>query len=371
MATRKELKIIVSDLHLGVGTLPGQVNPYEDFHQDDRFGELLGHYSKGEYAGLPVELIINGDFLDLLKVPYKGAFVTEVTEAISLEKVRRCIRGHPRVFDAIAEFLKNPLHRLTYIVGNHDLDVAFPRVQGMMLARLGMDEGGEGEDRVRFLTDEEFYRLPGGVVVTHGHMFEEINRTESGAPTRALDDGQKVVNMPWGSLFFSNVLAPVKAERPIIDLVHPLSSFILWGLVFDVRFTLKILWNMARFFIATRLRTIYVRQMDIIKTLKILGEEVAFYNNLERRASRLLRSADEITALIVGHSHEAGVKRFPHNKVYVNTGTWIQMVSLSLPNLGTSNRLTYAEVDYRETGPPSVRLLRWRGEMRTHEELVV
>lgn len=368
MAARREVKVVVSDLHLGAGTDTGQANPYEDFHQDERFAELSRHYSEGVHADLPVELIINGDFLDLLKIPYRGKFVTEVTEDISLEKVRRCIKGHPAVFDALADFVRKPNHCLTYIVGNHDLDVAFPRVQKMMLARLGVEEG---QDTVRFLTDQGFYRLPGGVVVTHGHMFEEINRTDEGTPLATLEDGRQVVNMPWGSLFFSNVLAPIKADRPIIDLVHPLTSFILWGLVFDLRFTMKILWNMARFFVTTRLKSIYVRQMDLIKTLQILGEEIAFYNNLERRASRLLRSADEITALIVGHSHKAGVRRYPRNKVYLNTGTWIQKVSLELVNLGTTNRLTFAEVDYRKTGLPSVRLLRWRGVMRKYEEILI
>ncbi|NOZ01415.1 MAG: hypothetical protein GXP54_05940 [Deltaproteobacteria bacterium] len=368
MAASREIKVVVSDLHLGTGTMRGRVNPYEDFHQDDRFAELVRHYTNGEYRDRPVEIIINGDFLDLLKVPYKGAFVTEVTEEVSLDKVRRCIKGHPAVFDALAEFVKEPGHRLTYIAGNHDLDVAFKRVQALILARIGVDRA---DDRVSFLTDQEFYRLPGGVVITHGHTFEEINRTEEGTPLKTLDDGRRVVNMPWGSLFFSTVLAPIKAERPIIDLVHPLSSFILWSLVFDLRFTLKILWNMTSFFVSTRLKAIYRRQMDIIKTLQILGEEIAFYNNLERRASRLLRSADEITALIVGHTHAAGVRRYPRNKVYVNTGTWVQTVSLDLRDLGTANRLTYAEVDYANIGPPAVRLMRWRGVMRKCEELLV
>jgi len=363
----KEIKLVVSDLHMGTGTRSGQPNPYEDFHRDDRFAEMVRHYSIGEYVGVPIEIIIDGDFMDLLKVAHRGRFVTEVTEDISLEKVRRCILGHPGVFDALAEFVSVPNHDLTYIAGNHDLDVAFPLVQEMIRARLGVRDQ---LDRLRFLTDREFYRLPGGVVVTHGHMFEEINRTKGGIPLRTLDDGRTVINMPWGSLFFSNVLAPVKAERQIVDLVNPLSSFILWGLVFDLRFTLKILFSMVRFFVETRLKTIYVRHMDVIRTLQILGEELALHNKVERRASRLLRKGDDITALIVGHSHNAKVRRYPHNKIYVNTGTWVQRVSLDLRELGTSNRLTFAEVAYGVTGPPVVRLMRWRGEMRKSEELV-
>lgn len=362
----REVKVVLSDLHLGTGTRPGEVNPFEDFHEDERLAELVLSFAGEDYDGVPVEMVLNGDILDLLKVPYRGEFRTEVTEEVALEKVRRCLRGHPLVFDALAEFVARPGNRITYLAGNHDLDIAFPRVQRLIRARLGVPQGS---DALRFLTDAEFYRLPGGVVVTHGHQFEEMNRTDGGKPLRAGGDGQERVNLPWGSLFFLNVLAPAKVERPIIDLVQPLSSFILWGLVFDLRFTLKILWRIVAFFAKTRLRTIYERELDVLKTFQILAEEFALYNNLQRRASRLLRSADDMKALIVGHSHKAGMHRHPRDKVYVNTGTWIQRVSLDLQSLGTTRRLTYAVVVYGPSGPPTVRLLRWRGVMRTWEPM--
>lgn len=362
----KEVKIVLSDLHIGTGMRPGEVNPFEDFHEDERLAELIRHYGGDAFEGVPVEIVLNGDILDLLKVSYRGAFLAEVTEDVAVEKVRRCLRGHPKVFDALSEFLRRPGNRVTYIAGNHDLDIAFPRVQRLIRARLGVPDGS---DALRFLTDAESYRLPGGVVVMHGHQFEEMNQTEGGRPLRLRDDGREVVNLPWGSLFFLNVLAPAKVERPIIDLVQPLSSFILWGLVFDLRFTLKILWKIVTFFVKTRLRTLYERELDILKTFQMLAEEFALYNNLERRASRLLRSADDMKALIVGHSHKARMHRHPRDKVYLNTGTWLQRVSLDLQSLGTSRRLTYAEVTYGPSGPPTVRLLRWRGVMRTWEPM--
>ena len=120
------------------GAQPGLVNPYEDFYHDDRLAELLRHYSDGPHPEMPVELVINGDFLDLLKLAIDGRFVTEVTEDIAVEKVRRCILGHPVVFDALAAFLARPNRKVTYVAGNHDMDIVFPRVQRMMRARLGV-----------------------------------------------------------------------------------------------------------------------------------------------------------------------------------------------------------------------------------------
>ena len=362
-----QVKVVISDVHMGAGELRGMVNPYEDFHNDVRLAELIHHYATGDFAAIPVELIINGDFLDLLKLPVDGRFSTEVTEDIGVEKTRRCILGHPVVFDALADFLLVAGHRVTYVTGNHDMEVAFPRVQRMIRARVGAPDDG---DAMTFLADREFYRLPGGVVVTHGHMLEEVNRTEPGKTIVTLPDGRTIINMPYGSRFFCEVLAPVKAEQPLIDVIHPLSSFILWGLLFDLRFTLKILGRMLRFVLTFKLTRESLRGAGLVRTFQILFEEVALANNMERRAFRLLRSAEDIRALVVGHSHFAKIRRFARDKVYVNTGTWVRLVSLELRDLGTRTFLTYALIEYADSGAPAVRLMRWRGTPRALEEIV-
>lgn len=362
-----EVKIVISDVHLGPGDLPGLPNPFEDFRQDDRLAEMIRHYSEGPYGELPVGLIINGDFLDLLKVPWQGGFPEIVTEEIALDKARRCIRGHPLVFDAIASFLLKPGHTVTYVAGNHDVEIAFPRVQRLIQARLDIPEG---DTRLVFVVDDEFLRLPRGVVVAHGHNFETMNRIEPGRSLTSLPDGRLVANLPFGSRFVMNVLLPHKAEQPLLDQVHPLSSFILWGLVFDLRFTLKILWHMATYLLATRFRRPTPAKEGLLKSLQIFMEEVAIFSNMERRAFRMLRESEDISALVCGHNHAAKVVRFPRNKVYVNTGTWRKIFSLELRDLGSRNFLTYALIEYHPTIPPGVRLMRWRGKPKEMEEVL-
>lgn len=361
----KEIKIVVSDIHMGTGARPGLVNPLEDFHHDERLSELILHYCQGEFANIPVEFIIAGDFLDLLKVLVHGRFETQVTEDIAVEKVRRCILGHPMVFDALATFVSVPHKRITYIIGNHDMDVAFPRVQSLIKARLGNPSDGS----LAFVTEQSFYRLPGGVVVTHGHLFEALNTPSEEGIIKQQIDGKPIINMPWGSRFFTEVLAPFKTEQPLIDLVHPLSSFLLWGLVFDLRFTLRVLYRIMKFLLKTPIKATY-KGMGLIKTLQIAFEEIALYNNVENRAYKLIRSQDDISILIMGHSHFAQIRRFPRNKLFINTGTWVKIVSLDLANLGTRNYLTYALVEYGESGSPNARLLRWRGRSREKEDIL-
>lgn len=362
-----EIKIVFSDVHLGPGEHPGLANPYEDFRQDDRLAELIRHYATGSYADIPVEIVINGDFMDLLKVLIGGRFLADVTEDLAFEKVRRVIRGHQRVFDALAAFLRVPGHRVTYIPGNHDVEVAFPRVQHLIRARLNALNDTE---RLAFHVDQDTLRLPQGVVVTHGHNFEALNHIDPGRSIVPGPDGEPIANLPFGSRFLIHALLPFKAEQPLLDQVHPLSTFLLWGLVFDVRFTLKLLWRMATFLFATRFSGPALREAGWFRSVQILVEEISLFTDMERRAVKVLRDSEDISALIVGHNHKARITRFPRNKVYVNTGTWLKIVSLELRDLGTRNYLTYAQIEYRKVGPPSVRLMRWRGHSREMEELM-
>ncbi|MGB8222958.1 MAG: hypothetical protein WCF10_10225, partial [Polyangiales bacterium] len=62
------VRLVLSDLHLGTGTRRGQLNPLEDFIHDDRFAELLSHYDQVVGPDGSIELILNGDIFDLLKV---------------------------------------------------------------------------------------------------------------------------------------------------------------------------------------------------------------------------------------------------------------------------------------------------------------
>jgi UDP-2,3-diacylglucosamine pyrophosphatase LpxH len=361
-----EIKLVLSDLHMGTGERPGLVNPYEDFHFDSRLAELICHYATGIHAKMPIELILNGDILDLLKVPVRGRFVTAVDENIAVDKVRRCILGHSQVFDAMADFLKVLDHTITYIPGNHDPEIAFPLVQQLIRARLG---AVASPTRLRFIIDEEFLRLPRGVVITHGHLFETINRIETGRMFEDAPDGRRILNLPYGSRFFTEVLAPVKAEQPLIDLVHPLSSMVLWGLVFEIGFTIRLLGRMARWFLTTRIRR-QAREVGLLRTLQVLVDEIVLFTGMDRRAKVFLNDAPDVSALIVGHSHTPMIRRLPKNKVYVNTGTWVRMVSMDIRNLGTSVDPMFARVEYRPLGPPAVSLLRWNGKPRNTEEVV-
>src|SRR5436309_3119112 len=121
----KKLKLVVSDFHVNKGRrLPdGSLNPLEDFVHDHRFAEFLDFYEQEKFRDHELELIFNGDMLNLVQVDYHGHYPVIVTESVSIAKLRSIIDGHPIFFDSLKKFLSRPDRILTYVVGNHDQEM--------------------------------------------------------------------------------------------------------------------------------------------------------------------------------------------------------------------------------------------------------
>src|SRR3989338_5695435 len=136
---RQLYKIILSDLHLSSGALneDGTCNLTEEFFYDDQFAELLGYYCSEAYAKADVELIFNGDALNHLNTSADEPEADFLSERITLERTEAIIEGHPKFFDALADFARKPNRSVVYLMGNHDIGVAWPKVQQLLKERVG------------------------------------------------------------------------------------------------------------------------------------------------------------------------------------------------------------------------------------------
>lgn len=97
----KKTILVISDLHLGAGKIVNKrKNFLEDFHYDKELIEFIEYHASMHYQERDVELIINGDFLDLLAVPFVPYFDDEFwSENASLDKLKMIINAHPGVFE--------------------------------------------------------------------------------------------------------------------------------------------------------------------------------------------------------------------------------------------------------------------------------
>lgn len=363
-----KLGIVISDLHIGTGHRKGAVNIYDDFREDDRLSQLLARFDRPPHLEDEVHLVMNGDIFDLLKVPVNGKFPDAITERLSLLKLEQCISGHPQVIDALRGFLKNPKHRVTYQPGNHDMELFFPGVQKLLCRAV---TGEDTHERFGFVGEEPFLALPDGVQIHHGHQFEAIHAFDFKRLFLTRGMREPILNLPWGSLFILHVVNKLVEERPYLDKVMPFWPLFAGGMIFDTRFTVKMVTECAVAFGKARLNPQWWSKRPFEKLTKFLSNDVGFFGGLERHAERMLtRRQGDVNAIIMGHTHQEMVRTWPREKVYLNTGTWLPMTSLHLANLGQSLNLHYGQIQWREDGPPRIALMRWHGQQPQVEEVI-
>ncbi len=358
------LALVLSDLHLGTGHRRGRLNIYDDFKEDERLAQLLERYGQGDGA----HLVLNGDIFDLLKVPVLGRFPDAISERLACIKLYKCLKGHPRVVQALSAFLANERCRLTYLPGNHDMELVFPAAQALFTRFV---TGHETHPRVQVVTAEPRFELD-GVEFHHGHQFEAMHAFDWRRLTLPRPGREPVLNLPWGSLFILRVLNPLVRERPYLDKVHPFWPLFAGGLLFDTRFTAKMVGSSAKALVLARLNPTSWQKRPFAKLTQFLKDDVAFFERLDDYAERIFRQQPHVRAVFMGHTHVPMVRTFRVGgtaRTYVNSGTWMPMVDLGFGRLGQHLELHYGLVEWRE-GVPAASLHRWHGRRGESEEIV-
>ena len=269
---------VVSDLHVGAGA--GNDGTYagtENFFADQAFRRFLSK-AGADAGGKKALLIINGDFVDFLRIclvpETETAFaswqellqklgIARTTQELrssvsdkerefglrtddykSVWKLATALAGHPQLFDGLAEWLGKG-HKITILKGNHDLEWYWPAVRNALRLKLAERISGSATGpklasalsdivvpNVRFvghamLLDEHVY-------VEHGHRFDRFARV-LGGPT--LEKKQhRELNIPFGSFFNRYLINKVELDFPFFDNVRPQTDLL--PLLFRERFFL-------------------------------------------------------------------------------------------------------------------------------------
>jgi UDP-2,3-diacylglucosamine pyrophosphatase LpxH len=166
------------------------------------------------------------------------------------------------------------------------------------------------------------------------------------------------------------ILNKYKEERPYLDRVKPFWPVIPAGLFMDTRFTLRAIANMGYYFVRAQMSPLWRRRRPFTKLSKFLFNELSFFEKHEETAQRLFKADPSLRAVVMGHTHTEMVRTYGRGeRIYVNTGTWMPMVNLSLENLGQSTSHHYAIIRYTDKGEARVSLMRWRGRRAMREEV--
>ncbi|MCB9061777.1 MAG: metallophosphoesterase [Halobacteriovoraceae bacterium] len=343
----KKTIIVISDIHLGAGTyVDGRRNHLEDFTSDQELVEFLAYFSEDEYADREVELIINGDFLDFLAVPFVEYFDDEFwSEKAALEKLKLIMNAHHEVFEALNNFISKKKKKVVYIIGNHDAEFVFEGLQTHFLNSFSED--AKKNITIRLSEDGEYIPV-NGIIVKHGHEYEIAHQFHVKESIVQDEKGNQYFLPPWGSYYVTRVINKFKEERHFINAVRPIKKFLVDGLIHDTLFTIRFIFSTCYYFVMVRF-IYYFRQDKNFKNLMAnASNELELFQDYEELTGEFFQKRDDVKALIVGHTHDPIFRSNLDGTIFINTGTWTKMYNLDFGKRQNGELLTYAQIDIRE-----------------------
>jgi UDP-2,3-diacylglucosamine pyrophosphatase LpxH len=228
---------VISDLHLG-GRFPAAAGD-RGFRMMDRPDALASFILAVTRDKVPsTELVINGDFIDFLaEEAGEGEWKAFRDEPGEAEAAFRQLAGRTEdgaVFDALAALL-DAGHRLTILVGNHDIELTWPEVRAAFEKRVWQSPNKKSHHfNLRWLFDGEAL-VVGDALIEHGNRYDPANfvdhaRLQQVRELRSrhlfgLEAG--VFHPPVGSRLVAEVINPVKKDYPFIDLLKPESEAVI------------------------------------------------------------------------------------------------------------------------------------------------
>jgi UDP-2,3-diacylglucosamine pyrophosphatase LpxH len=384
-----KFKIIVSDLHLSAGHVR-EGNPLEDFDQDVEFAALLDEVAaESDRDGAEVELIVNGDAFEMLQVPHVELYDPSAvylpqdyhssSEQDSALKMAIIIASHRPFFAALGRFLRvgPPRRSVTFIKGNHDVNLHWRAVQDLVRQALGATGG-----RDPLLVFESRRVSREGIYVEHGNQYGEVvDRIEDMEEPHDHDHpGQLAI--PPGSWFVMDVFNEVEREKYWIDGIKPITALVFYALLYDFAFAARSIATLAKRLPGildeivfddappgvtdpvADLVSVAQDPAEVEKVADRYSSDAAFRAEFNARLARMVspspatgaadplpipatpdsaevgqqirarvhsslhqmagvRAVEEGVKLVVfGHTHDAGVEALPGDGVYINSGTW-------------------------------------------------
>ncbi|MBO0685218.1 MAG: metallophosphoesterase, partial [Candidatus Dormibacteraeota bacterium] len=179
------LVVLLSDAHIG-GAAGSDI-----FESAAELTALLQDLSRHRE---PVQLVLGGDFLDLLRMGDPPHSEEGVAATIARPEYRE-------LFAALRDFAEAPGHRVVYVVGNHDAEVwSNPRIQRSL-------QGAGLVDAFALSYWACFESLPEQCVYCeHGNQFD---------PANSLADYANPRDTPVGAHVMSGLIRPIESAAAV------------------------------------------------------------------------------------------------------------------------------------------------------------
>ncbi len=213
---------VISDIHMG--GKPG----FQILRETKRLANFV-RWVAAQKPDKLVALALNGDVIDTLAEENISGYVAVDEAETTLMRIMNDASFAP-VWDALADFVHAEKRTLIIIIGNHDIEIAFPNVQRLIVERLSKDDNS-AKARIVFSAMGAGYGCMVGnarVFCTHGNEVDawNFNRYEGlSRVARRLNAGLSLNKDEWipnaGTCMVKDVMKSVKEKYAWIDLLKP------------------------------------------------------------------------------------------------------------------------------------------------------
>jgi UDP-2,3-diacylglucosamine pyrophosphatase LpxH len=222
---------VISDLHMG--GRPG----FQILRETQRLANFINRLGQRRPQG-QVALVLNGDVFDTLAEDVVGYVAVDDAQA-TVNRIMKDPSFAP-IWEALSAFVKLPGRTLVIVIGNHDIEIAFPPVQRLVMSRLaGADLSARA--RIEFSTAGAGFTCTVGrsrVFCIHGNEVDawNYNRYEDLAKvSRRMNAGLSLAKDEWkpnaGTRMVKDVMNGVKRTYAWIDLLKPETSAAVGALI--------------------------------------------------------------------------------------------------------------------------------------------
>ena len=213
---------VISDLHLG--GVYGKKPKARGFRINTHVADLV-EFVNSIAAGPQTELVINGDMVDFLaeRVETSPSWSDfNFDPNVACAKLQAIADRDRPFFDALRAFLDKG-HRLTILLGNHDIELALPAVRRKLKEVIGVQVGHDYE----LIHNGEAYSV-GDALIEHGNRYDPWNTVDHDGlrqicslHSRGQSHEKASFDPPAGSKMVARVINPIKEDYKFIDLLKP------------------------------------------------------------------------------------------------------------------------------------------------------
>jgi UDP-2,3-diacylglucosamine pyrophosphatase LpxH len=295
--------VILSDIHLWEAVAgDGLWMRYRQrrFFPDASIAALLAKLI-AEAADGDLELVLNGDIFDFDVPRADGHEENCRTEPAAAERIDRILDDHPLFLDALARLLLRG-HRVVFVSGNHDVQLAFPAVRERIVRRIEAAAASRPVRaeavqavRVRVLFRAWFHRTVDGVHVEHGNQYDPY--CVARYPQAPFIPGTREVQPTLSSLTMKHLIGRMGYFNPNVDRTFLLSFP-------------GYLAHWARYYLFSRRSLVLAWALGTLRVAAALALG-RVDDGVERALSNLLRTARETGAPLEALSEHGGLAARP------------------------------------------------------------